>query len=129
MFILARNGKTFARLRFNTGPGGEINIPVGIDYSHKFDAPDFKLWEKEYEANVTKDDPLREFEEKRNPKPEKEHEKNTDITDSLGCDSENIHVSLLDHLFEMDTVGQEDFIREPDINSDFWDEEDEVFYE
>jgi len=32
MFILARTGQCYARLRFNIGPGGEQNIPVEVDY-------------------------------------------------------------------------------------------------
>ena len=28
MFILAKGGQTRARLRFNTGPGGEIELPT-----------------------------------------------------------------------------------------------------
>ena len=129
MFILSQNGKTFARLRFNAGPGGEMDIPVSVDYSREFAAPCFALWEQQYKDNVTKDDPLREFEEKRNPRPDKGQENNTVDKDIFSNESENINVCLLDHLFEMDTVGQEDFIHEHDEQSDFWDEEDEVFYE
>ena len=44
MFIVARNGNTYARLRFNIGPGGETNIPVCVDYSHEFEAASFELW-------------------------------------------------------------------------------------
>ena len=30
MFILARGGQTYCRLRFNVGPGGEVEIPVTV---------------------------------------------------------------------------------------------------
>jgi hypothetical protein len=30
MFVLARGGKSYARLRFNVGPGGNIVIPVEV---------------------------------------------------------------------------------------------------
>jgi len=52
MFILARGGKSFARLRFNVGPGGDVRIPVAVDYSQPFDASDFDAWGAEYKANV-----------------------------------------------------------------------------
>ena len=52
MFILARGGKSYARLRFNVGPGGDVRIPVAVDYSRPFDASDFDAWDAEYKANV-----------------------------------------------------------------------------
>ena len=44
MFILARGGQTYARLRFNVGPGGEISIPVEVDYSRPFAGSDEEVW-------------------------------------------------------------------------------------
>src|SRR5262249_46594867 len=32
MFILSRTGETYARLRFNAGPGGALCIPVAVDW-------------------------------------------------------------------------------------------------
>jgi len=52
MFILAQNGKTSARLRFNVGPRGQILIPVTIDYAAPFPAADHVAWEDEYQANI-----------------------------------------------------------------------------
>lgn len=52
MFILARNGATYARLRFNVGPGGELLIPVGVDYGVPFSGSDRSAWHDEYVANV-----------------------------------------------------------------------------
>jgi hypothetical protein len=52
MFILAQQGQTYARLRFNVGPGGEIEIPVEVDYSRPFSGSDLDAWEQEYLANV-----------------------------------------------------------------------------
>jgi hypothetical protein len=52
MFILARGGNSYARIRFNVGPGAEIEVPVGIDYSQRFDGCDFSVWEQEYLVNV-----------------------------------------------------------------------------
>jgi hypothetical protein len=32
MAIVARGGESYARLRFNTGPGGEVLLPVAVDW-------------------------------------------------------------------------------------------------
>ena len=58
MFILARGGQTYARLRFNLGPGGDITIPVSVDYDRRFAASDFDGWIQEYAANLIDEDPF-----------------------------------------------------------------------
>jgi proteasome lid subunit RPN8/RPN11 len=52
MFILARGGQTFARLRCNVGPGADIQLPVEVDYSRPFAGTSVERWEAEYLANV-----------------------------------------------------------------------------
>lgn len=52
MFILARGGATYARLRFRAGPGGQMRIPVDVDYSREFCASDQAAWNREYQENV-----------------------------------------------------------------------------
>jgi hypothetical protein len=52
MFILARSGACYARLRFNVGPGAEMELPVEVDYGRPFAASDSSLWQEEYLANV-----------------------------------------------------------------------------
>ena len=52
MMILAKGGQTYARLRFNVGPGGESLIPVAVDYSHPFDAADPDAWEQAYQDHI-----------------------------------------------------------------------------
>ena len=52
MFILACEGQSSARLRFNVGPRADLQIPVDIDYTRPFDGCDVKAWEAEYLANV-----------------------------------------------------------------------------
>ncbi len=52
MFVLARTGKTYARLRFNVGPGGHGEIPVEVDWSRPFTGTDHAAWLAEYEANI-----------------------------------------------------------------------------
>ena len=53
MGILGRTGNTFARLRFNTGPGGSLNLPVAVDWTDwPRHAPELAQqvasWEQEY---------------------------------------------------------------------------------
>ena len=52
MFIVARGGKSYARLRFSVGPGGQAVIPVEVDYSQPFGSSDQEAWELEYKANI-----------------------------------------------------------------------------
>lgn len=52
MFILACQGQSYARLRFNVGPGGAMTIPVTVDYSRPFAASDHAAWKEQYAANV-----------------------------------------------------------------------------
>jgi hypothetical protein len=52
MFIVAQQGQIYARLRFNVGPGGAIEIPVEVDYSRPFSGSDHDAWEQQYLANV-----------------------------------------------------------------------------
>lgn len=52
MFILARQGRSYARLRMNTGPTFACEIPVRRDYSEPFPGCDPECWEEEYLTNV-----------------------------------------------------------------------------
>jgi proteasome lid subunit RPN8/RPN11 len=52
MAILARGGQTYARLRFNVGPGGEMLIPIEVDYSLPFGGSDHAAWQAEYDTHV-----------------------------------------------------------------------------
>ncbi len=52
MFILARGGQSYARLRYNVGPGADIELPVEVDFSRPFEASAWELWQEEYLANV-----------------------------------------------------------------------------
>lgn len=52
MFILAEEGRYYARLSFHVGPGGQILIPVEVDYNQPFQASDQEAWEAEYKANI-----------------------------------------------------------------------------
>ena len=52
MFILARGGETYSRLRFNTGPGSDVLIPVQIEYGAEFAGSDPESWQVEYDMNI-----------------------------------------------------------------------------
>jgi len=65
MFVLARGGKSYARLRFNVGPGGEAVIPVEVDYSSPFGPSDREAWQEEYRTNIKADSWFSSFGETR----------------------------------------------------------------
>jgi hypothetical protein len=58
MGILGRTGRTYARLRFNAGPGGAMEIPTAVNWAewpqyaatHLFE--DIQLWQHEFESLV-----------------------------------------------------------------------------
>ena len=52
MFILARGGESYARLRFNLGPGAELVIPVDLDFRTPFGGSDQEAWQTQYAACV-----------------------------------------------------------------------------
>jgi proteasome lid subunit RPN8/RPN11 len=52
LFVVAQDNRTYAKLRFNVGPGGQLLIHTEIDYSEYFGPSDHDLWDTEYAANV-----------------------------------------------------------------------------
>ena len=58
MFILAREGQSYARLRFNVGPGADVEIPVSVDYRRPFGGCDSNAWQQEYLTNVQPQQPV-----------------------------------------------------------------------
>jgi len=52
LFVVAQDNKTYAKLSFNVGPGGQVLVPTEIDYSHDFGPTDHELWDAEYAANI-----------------------------------------------------------------------------
>lgn len=54
MFILARGGETYARLRFNVGPRASQLMNVEVDYTQPFEASNNFEWQREFDANVQK---------------------------------------------------------------------------
>ena len=127
MFVVAQNGSTFARLRFNAGPGGEVKIPVCVDYSYEFDAADFEIWKQQYKANVTEDHTFSLTGKSKNTSGKQETE-----TDIFGGDDEFQDImfssdDLMEELEMMHPAQRQAFMDELAVKSDFWDEETEVF--
>ena len=52
MFILAQGGETYARLALNSGPKGQLLLPVEIDFSRPFRGSEEIEWEEEYVMSV-----------------------------------------------------------------------------
>jgi proteasome lid subunit RPN8/RPN11 len=128
MCVIARNGSTFAILRFNVGPCGEIKIPVCVDYGCGFQQTDFDAWEQQYRANVVEDNTFSLTGKSKITAAKQEAE--TDIFGNNGFEEESIYSShdLLGEIDSMEPMEREMFMEELSVRSDFWDES-EVFYE
>lgn len=57
MFVLAKEGEKYGRLRFHVGPGGEIELPATVDFASEFGPSDRRAWEAEYAACVQPEEP------------------------------------------------------------------------
>lgn len=52
MFILAKGGETYCRMKFNVGPGHSMELPVHITTQCDYPAPNYDAWVEEYLACV-----------------------------------------------------------------------------
>lgn len=52
MFILARQGETYARLRFNVGPGGSLLLQAQVEFQVQFAGSAHARWAQEYQSHV-----------------------------------------------------------------------------
>ena len=128
MAIVAQEGSTYARLRFNAGPGGEVKIPVCVDYNCQFDAADLEVWQQQYLVNVIEDNI---FTLACNSKRSKQAEE-VDVFGSDGFEDFGRFSGqdLLSEIDSMEPIQRQYFMDELSIRSDFWDEnESEVLYE
>ena len=128
MFIVAQDSKTFARLRFNAGPGGEVKIPVYVDYSYEFDAADFELWKQQYLANVVEDTAFSLTGKSRSTSGKQQDEVDIFGDNSFEETSVFTNQDLLGEIDSMEPMEREMFMEELSVRSDFWDES-EVIYE
>jgi len=126
MFILAQDGSSYARLHFKAGPGGDIKIPVYVDYGCQFDGSDFKNWTEQYKSNVTKDIIVAPAKKELAITPIEDAEifGDTNLIQTSGFTSED----LLTEIDMMDPMERQALMDELAIRSNFWDEyESEVF--
>ena len=128
MFIISSNGETYARLRFNCGPGGEIKIPVIVDYTAEFESSDFTNWEKLYKDTVEEE----VFLPARKSIAKTKCKKKAEV---FGSSEENGFNDMMSEEFfyeleQMHPLERQEFMQELAYRSEFWDEYDqEVQYE
>ena len=116
MFIVARCGQMYARLRFNVGPGGEAVLPVEVDYARDFDASNCAQWQAEFEANIRAASwaPLcSTF--------------STELVD-LELDGYQMPEEWIERLEGMDPAERQEFLDELAARPDLWGEESEVMF-
>ena len=114
MFVLARSGKTYARLRFNVGPCGDAVIPVEVDFTCPFGASDHEAWAAEYDAHIHAawEEPVRvRF-----------------LDDREDLDGLSLPDDWLDDLEEMEPVERQFVLAELAGREDPWYEETEAVY-
>jgi len=128
MCIVAQDGSTFARLRFNAGPGGEVKIPVCVDYSCEFNGTDFDLWMQQYKANVFQEEIFKPTDNKEQAALQKQSCRDLFTRKNSGEISLLSSDDLIAEIDKMDLVEREIFMDELAIRSEFWNEEDEVLY-
>lgn len=128
MCIVAQDGGTYARLRFNAGPGGKVKIPVCVDYGYEFDAANFEVWKQRYLANVIEGTTFSLTGKSKSTSGKQEDE--TDIFGNNGFEETSVFTSqdLLSEIDSMEPMERQYFMEELAIRSDFWDES-EVIYE
>jgi len=115
MFIIDRSDRTYARLSFHVGPGGDLLIPTRVDYTAEFAASDQARWDSEYEAKVTGDSHLGEmsfFKDK----------------DTIGREPEAGSLDLLEAFEEMPVDERHQFLDDLADRPELWDDESEVMF-
>ena len=128
MCIVAQDGGTFARLRFNVGPGGEVKIPVYVDYGCEFDATNFELWKQQYKANVIEDEIFKQTDKPKQPAANQQKEVELFGNENFSKVPLFSSEDLLSEIDQMEPLEREMFMDELAVRSDFWDEESGVFY-
>jgi len=114
MFILAQDNKTYARLSFNVGPGGQVLIPVRIDYGYEFGSSNQQTWDAEYESNVMAEKLSSSF----------GSSKQDVIEDDFG--SAALPYDFVEELEEMSPAERQVVLDELAARPELWDEESEV---
>jgi proteasome lid subunit RPN8/RPN11 len=115
MAIVAQDNSTYARLSFNVGPGGQVLIPVTVDYSKAFGGTDHESWDAEYRANVTATTWLAA------PGPKNEKKTGTALDCALPYD-------LLAEFEGMEPAQRQALLDELADRPELWDRESEVLF-
>jgi hypothetical protein len=114
MFILAQDNKTYTKLSFNVGPGGQMLIPVAVDYSFDFGPSNKEAWDAEYAANVK----IGKFlSGAANDK---------EATEDTNLDSYALPYEFLDEFEEMSPAERQFVLDELAAKPELWEEESEV---
>lgn len=116
VFILARNGNTYARLGFNVGPKGQLLIPTIVDYQQDFGPSNKSSWAGEYKANIQGTVHLT---------------KTTSPRDDIfkqDFDDFALPQQFIEELEEMSPVERQYILDELAERPELWDEESEVMY-
>jgi len=110
LFVVAQDNKTYAKLRFNVGPGGQVLIPTEIDYGQDFGSSDHELWDTEYVANVKAIEWLTE--------------RSNTVPDSGGHDLSDyaLPYDFLDEFEQMEPEERQFILDELADRTDLWDE-------
>ena len=111
MFILSQDNQAYARISFNIGPGGQLIIPVQVDYSKPFEAADIAAWEQEFKRNI-----LTHSMDKLNTHPQPFQQTMPVMSDQALCRTES---QIPDEPW--------DPMEDVDFGAEFWDPESEVF--
>jgi proteasome lid subunit RPN8/RPN11 len=120
MFILAQDNKTYAKLSFNVGPGGQVLIQVEIDYSQKFGPSNQEIWDAEYTANVKATTWLSSFERK------SDKDDQSLVTDDFS--SYALPYDFLDEFERMEPAERQFILDELADRPELWDKESEVMF-
>ncbi len=120
MLIVAEEGKTYARLRFNVGPGGQLQIPVQVDYSKSFTATDLDAWEAEYKTNIKV---ARWF------KKVVYEDETSFATTGFDVSEYSLPQDLLEQLEEMEPAERKAVLDELAVRPDLWGEEEVMLYD
>jgi len=114
LFVVAQNDNAYAKLSFNVGPGGQVLIPVEIDYTHAFGPSNQELWDAEYASDVKAAEWLSSRASK--------------ISDSTKQDLSGYALphDFVDELENMNPTERQFILDELAARPDLWDEEEEV---
>jgi len=120
MFVVAQGGKTYARLRFNVGPGGQVLLPVCVDYSLPFGPSDQKAWESEYQTNIKVASVSRSL--------VFDDEVLVDSTEP-DLDEYSLPQDILEQLEDMEPAERKAILDELSSRPDLWADEEVMFYD